>query len=295
MPSSTSKNGEPSKSRGKSSWAPSPKMTTDSPNRKSLCCNKHSPSSKEHHGSHDKDSHSSKHQDKFRSEGGKSPWKHAASPPHATSPPQKPSSTAQAEKEPHLEGPPQVFRASSQSHQLSESDDQFSFSCPTSASTPNRTDSGLQDQSVTSNSRCSMTPFEPGLSGTFNIPGDAGMHRGSLTPATSIAGLQQVTSSGWHHPTPFSPLPLQGLDPLSTEQAAEIYQLATECRALGSNLAKWCQTICRLKASHCTVSQATTHETVLFRCLICSAAYAVAATTQQAEEWESTLWIPRQG
>ena len=35
IPSSTSKNGEPSKSRGKSPQAPSPKMTTDSPNRKS--------------------------------------------------------------------------------------------------------------------------------------------------------------------------------------------------------------------------------------------------------------------
>ena len=137
MPSSTSKNGESSKSRGKSLQAPSLKMTTNSPNRKTLHCNKCSPPSKEHHGSHDKDSHSSKHQDKFCSKGGKSPWKHAASPP------QKPPSTAWPEKEPHLEGPPQVFCASSQSHQLSESDDQFSSTCPTSASTSNRTESGL--------------------------------------------------------------------------------------------------------------------------------------------------------
>ena len=43
MPSLTSKNGEPSKSRGKSPWAPSPKTTTGSPNRKSLCHNKCSP------------------------------------------------------------------------------------------------------------------------------------------------------------------------------------------------------------------------------------------------------------
>ena len=136
-PSLTSKIGEPSKSRGKSPQAPSPKMTTDSPNRKSLCHNKHSPPLKEHDGSHDKDSHSSKHCDKFHSKGGKSPWKHTASPP------QKPSSTAWTEKEPHLEGPPQVFRAASQSHQLSESDDQFSFTCSTSALTPNRTESRL--------------------------------------------------------------------------------------------------------------------------------------------------------
>ena len=128
-----------------------------------------------------------------------------------------------------------------------------------------------------------------GLSWSFNIPGDAGMCHGSLTPVTSVARLQQVSSSGWHHPAPFSPLPLQGLVPLSAEQSTEIYQLATECQALGSDLAKCFQTICGLEASHCATAQVTAHETVLSRCLIHSAAYAVAATTQQAEEWESTL------
>ena len=112
---------------------------------------------------------------------------------------------------------------------------------------------------------------------------------GSLTPVTSIARSQQVTSSRWHHPAPFFPLPLQGLDPLSAQQAAEIYHLATECQALGSDLAKWFQTICGLKASHCATAQASTHETVLSGCLIHSTAYAVAATTQQAKEQESTL------
>ena len=43
MPSLTSKNGEPFKSRGKSPQTSSQKTTTDSPNRKSLHCNKHSP------------------------------------------------------------------------------------------------------------------------------------------------------------------------------------------------------------------------------------------------------------
>ena len=61
MPSLTSKNGKPSKSRGRSPWAPLPKMTADSPNRKSSHHSKHSPPSKEHHGSCNKDSHSSKH------------------------------------------------------------------------------------------------------------------------------------------------------------------------------------------------------------------------------------------
>ena len=134
-----------------------------------------------------------------------------------------------------------------------------------------------------------MTPFKTGLSGSFNIPGDAGMCHSSFTPVTSFTRSQQVTSSRWHHPAPFSTLPLQGLDPLSAEQATEIYQLAIECQALGSGLAKWFQTICGLKASHHTVAQATTHELVLSGHLIHSTAYAVAATTQQAKEWESTL------
>ena len=88
---------------------------------------------------------------------------------------------------------------------------------------------------------------------------------------------------------PFSPLPLQGLDTLSARQTAEIYQLATECAALGSNLAKWFQAICRLVATHRAMAQATTLETVLSRCLVHSTAYAIATTTQQAEEQESTL------
>ena len=87
----------------------------------------------------------------------------------------------------------------------------------------------------------------------------------------------------------FFPLTLQSPDPLRAEQAAKIYQLVTECQALGSDLAKWFQTIRGLRATHCTMAQATTHETVLSRCLVHSSAYAVATTTQQAEEWESTL------
>ena len=134
-----------------------------------------------------------------------------------------------------------------------------------------------------------MTPFKPGLGGSFNVPGGTGMGCGSLTPVTSVTGLQQVTSSRWHQPVSFSPLTLQGLDPLSTKQAAKIYQLATECQALGSDLAKWFQTICELEATHRTIAQATAHDMVLSRCLVCSTAYAVATATQQAEEWETTL------
>ena len=130
-----------------------------------------------------------------------------------------------------------------------------------------------------------MTPFEMGLSGSFSIPSYAGVCHGSITPVTSVARSQQVTSSGWHLPVPFSPLTLQGMNTLSAEQATEVYQLATEYHALGSDLAKQFQTLCGLEAMHC----ATAHETVLSGHVAHSATYGVTTTIQKAEEWELTL------
>ena len=125
VPSSTSNNGDLPKATG-------------SPGRESSC-HKHSPPLKEHHGSHDKDSlsSSSKHQDKFckDKEDSKSLCKCPASPVQR-------SSTTWAEKESCLEEPPMVFHTSSQSHHLSESDEQLSFTCLTSASTPSKTTGG---------------------------------------------------------------------------------------------------------------------------------------------------------
>ena len=272
VPSSTSKNGDLPKATG-------------SLGRKSSC-HKGSPPLKECHGSHDKDSHSSssKHQDKSHKdkEDSKSPHKHMASPVQR-------SSTVWAEKEPWLKEPPMIFHTSSRSHHLSQFDEQLSFSCLTSASTPSKTTGGPCPPSVFSDSRCSMTPFETGLGGSFSIPGSIGICCGSLTPATSVSRLQPITSSGWHEAMPLSPLTLQGLDPLNVEQTAGIYQLATECQTLGSELAKWFQTLCGLEASHHTAAQATAHEIVLSGCQAHSTAYGVAASTQQAEPWELTL------
>ena len=84
---------------------------------------------------------------------------------------------------------------------------------------------------------------------------------------------------------PLSPFTLQGLDPLNTKQVAEIFQLATECQTLGSELAKWFQALCGLEVSHHSAAQATAHEIVLSGCQAHSAAYGVAAATQQAEQW----------
>ena len=124
-PSSTSKNGDLPKATG-------------SPGRKSSH-HKCSPPSKEHHGYHNKNSHSSsaKHQEKPHKdkEDSKSPHKCLAFPVQG-------SSTTWAEKESCLKGHPVVFNASSRSHQLSESDEQLSFSNPTSASTLSKTTGG---------------------------------------------------------------------------------------------------------------------------------------------------------
>ena len=122
VPSSTSKNEDPPKATGSLGWKSSHQ--------------KHSPPLKEHPGSCNKESHSSsaKHRDKSckDKENCKSLHKCLASPAQR-------SSTTQAEKEPQLKEPPMVFHASSRSHHLSESDEQLSFFCLTSTSTPSKT------------------------------------------------------------------------------------------------------------------------------------------------------------
>ena len=88
-----------------------------------------------------------------------------------------------------------------------------------------------------------MTPFEMGLGGSFSVPSYAGVHHGSITPVTSVAGSQQVTSSRWHQSASFSSLIPQVTDTLSAEQATEVHQLTAKCWALGSKLAKQFQTL----------------------------------------------------
>ena len=128
-----------------------------------------------------------------------------------------------------------------------------------------------------------------GLGGSFSVPSYVGVHYSSITPVTSVAGSQQVTSSGWHQSTSFSPLTPQVTGTLSVEQAAEVYQLTVECWALGSKLAKQFQTLSWLEAMHHAVAQAMAHETVLSGCVAHSTTYGVAMAIQNAEEWESTL------
>ena len=79
------------------------------------------------------------------------------------------------------------------------------------------------------------------------------------------------------------------MDTLSTRQATEIYQLAAECQALGSELAKQFQNLSRLEAVHCAAAQATAHKTINAGSMAHSATYGIATATQTDEEQESSM------
>ena len=287
MPSSISKEGEPPKSSRRSPWAPSPRVPKDSSNKKYSCCSKCSPPSKEQCDKHEKDSHSSslKHKDKPHSDrSGKDKEDNKSPQKCPMSLPQWLSSTERAGKEPHLEEPSQTLSVNSEgchlspSRCLSETDDQVSFVGPTSTSTSNKTGGGPCPHSNSNDSRHSLTPFKMGLYRSFSYPS-----------CTGIAGSQQLTSSGWQPTGSFSPLPPQAMDSLSAKQAAEIYQLAEECQALGSELAKQFHNLSRLEAMHCTAAQAAAHETTNMGCMAHSTTFGVATATQTDQEHESSL------
>ena len=256
----------------------------DSPDKKSSCpqC---SPPTKVCQESHDKDRSTSKHQEKSQKdkEDSRSLHKHMGSLVQE-------SCITQVEKEPHLENPPLTFNTSSQSHQFNEMDDLLSLSGPADMSTPSKAGMARSHlQATSSDSRHSLTPSKPGAGNSFAFPNSSAFHHTSLTPAPSTSGSQHVTSSRWHPQVPLSPLHLQGLDPLTTDQAAALYKLATECQALGSDLAKRFCTLCTLDATHRAAAQSTVHEMVLSRCQAHSAAHGLATGTHSVPERELTL------
>ena len=73
------------------------------------------------------------------------------------------------------------------------------------------------------------------------------------------------------------------------DQAAELYQLAEECQALGSDLTKRFCTLRSLEATHCATAQSTAHKMVLSRHQAHSTAYRLATATQAVPERELTL------
>ena len=88
--------------------------------------------------------------------------------------------------------------------------------------------------------------------------------------------------------TTFSSSPAR-FESIDHGSAAELCQLATECQALGSDLAKRFHTLCGLEATHCAAAQSTAHETVLSGCQAHSTAYGLATATQSVPERELTL------
>ena len=112
---------------------------------------------------------------------------------------------------------------------MSETKDQSSFTAPSSTSTPNKIGSGPHYHSSSTDSRHSMTPLDTSLHGSFTYHDSTGMGCGSVNPTASMAGSQQVTSSMRQPHRLFSSTLPPAPDTLSTEQAAEIYWLATEC------------------------------------------------------------------
>ena len=82
---------------------------------------------------------------------------------------------------------------------------------------------------------------------------------------------------------------MSAMDTLSTRQAVEIYQLATECQALGAELAKQFQNLSRLEAIHHAAAQATAHETINARRMAHNAAFSAITTNQPDADHEEFL------
>ena len=172
---------------------------------------------------------------------------------------------------------------------MSETEDQSSFTTPSSTSTPNKIGNGLRFCSSSTDSRCSMTPLDTLLYGRFRYSGPTGMGHSSVTPVTSVAGLQQVTSSMWQLPGPFFSTLLPATDTLSAGKVEEIYQLATECQTLGAELAKQFQNLSGLEVMYHTTDQVMLHEKVNMGYMAHNAAFSTITANQPEGDHEKFL------
>ena len=181
----------------------------------------------------DSDSTSSK-----RSHGGKG-GKHGSSKDsapsslkHTLDPTDSPSQRKRIE--PRLEASPGPTNtqscAPSPQKDMTDMDEQPSFlSPPAMTSTPHKI-RGEHQHSMSINSIPSVTSFDPQPYPSFSYIGPVGMGPGS-TPTLSLSGSQCVTSSGFCLPEDKS-FHIPPITHLSWEQAAEIYQLVTDCQEL---------------------------------------------------------------
>ena len=83
------------------------------------------------------------------------------------------------------------------------------------------------------------------------------------------------------------------METLNAKQSTEIFNLAAECQALSTELAKQFQTLSGLAAIHHAAAQATAHETINAGQMAQNAAYSVLPDDQtQDKKCEETLQQP---
>ena len=105
----------------------------------------------------------------------------------------------------------------------------------------------------------------------FNLPRYPAVRFGSLTRSVpSIAGSHHVSST-WP-PSLFTSKPLTLR--LTIDQVNSIFNLASECQALGIKLAKEFYVLSGLEAMHRNSIQGTVHETLTLGCSAWEAAYS---------------------
>ena len=179
-------------------------------------------------------------------------------------------STEHPQKGPHVDEPSHApgesscasHRSPSRSMSMSELEDHGSFTVPTSSSTPNKLWTQLHPRSSSTDSRFSMTPDDAGLYNSFSHYGPPGFSRGGTTPMASIARSQHVSNSMWQPPGLIPCTCSLPTGKLNAEQSTEIFNLAAECQALSTELAKQFQRLSRLEVVHHATAQATAHETI---------------------------------
>ena len=230
------------------------------------------PSAKEQLESCDSEEHqasSSKHKDRSHSdksskhgsdkEGSSTPHKHALSSPQHTGSGECPGKEPRVDESSHIPSESSCTNYRSPSRSMSELKDHTCFTVPTSSSTSNKSGPQQHYRSNSTNGRLSTMPLDAGLYNSFSYSGLAGFYRGGATPMTSVAGSYHMSSSAWQPPGITFPPATQTLN---VEQSTEIFNLAVECQALSTDLAKQFKKLSGLQVMHRTVAQVTAHKTI---------------------------------
>ena len=158
---------------------------------------------------------------------------------------------------------------------MSELEDHGCFTAPTSSSTPYKSGPQQYPRSSSTNSRLSTMALDAGLYNSFSFSGPTGFFRGGATPMPSVSGSCHMSSSTWQPPGLTSSPATQTLN---AEQSTEIFNLAAECQALSTDLAKQFQKLSGLDMMHHTMAQDTAHETINAGQLAWEVVYSTSST-----------------